>query len=73
MLTKNESKTLRLRDFARLKYLVKPRMRIKTSRLSVFVANDYKLNSSSVAKESAGTAVESGVLIRINERAFPEI
>lgn len=45
----------------------------KTSRLSVFLANDYKLNSSSVAKESAGTAVESGVLIRINERAFPEI
>ena len=33
----------------------------------------YKSNSSSIAKESFLIAVESGALIRINERAFPEI
>ncbi len=33
----------------------------------------YKSNSSSIDKESDLIAVESGALIRINERAFPEI
>ena len=33
----------------------------------------YKSNSSSIAKESFLIAVESGALIRIKERAFPEI
>ncbi len=49
------------------------KMRISTLRLSAFVANLYKSNSSPIDKESTGTAVESGALILINERAFPEM